>query len=170
MIVTAKFHSKIGHVVDNDYFRETKLLTKHKYHIKIEHTTAEVTDFLSKTARYDTTSHSSELCEDNTTTHRMCISATGMIMWCRAVFCPHDDEEITEVINRITKAVIELDPDIQNHLVSDCIYRNGICTREKPCGRSIEVLKQLISVVPERYYRDARNEKLLREIKGETVH
>jgi len=59
---------------------------------------------------------------------------------------------------------------LANWAVSDCVYRNGICTKKAPCGKSVQILKELISVVPEKYYRDARNEAFLRGVRGGTVH
>lgn len=168
--VTAEFNVKNGKVVDSDYFRETQELVTHKYLITIRGITYEQSDFLASTCWLAGTSHS-WLSDDegNFGRHIMCISAGDFIAWGRRVFCPQE-QEIADMISGIAQAVIELDPGIGPHLVSDCVYRNGICTRAEPCGRSVNVLKELVSVIPEKYYRDARNEKLLREIKGETIH
>lgn len=160
--VTAKYNCKNDDLMEDDYFKETVGLVTHKYNVTVENVTEKASKFLQETARYCGTEH---YCDGECDDHVMKISAQGMINWGRAVFCPQD-EDIVELIQAITKAITELDSTIAAYLVSDCVYRNGVCTRQVPCGRSIEVLQNLISVVPERYYRDARNEKLIADIKN----
>lgn len=155
---TAKYNLQNMLITENDYFKETAALTSHKYLIDIVGITKEESDFLEETMRTNKVVH--QYIGDG---HRIIVSAQGMINFGRAVFCPQD-ENIVELIQKVVAAVCEVDKGLVPHLVSDCVYRNGICTRDEPCGRSIDVLKQLISVVPEKYYRDARNKKLTDDV------
>ena len=164
ILATAKFNTQ-QEVTAEDFFKETEKLVSHRYFIEMEGLTKKQSEFLTRTARYNNTTHSVKSDGDDVR-HNITISAIGMIHFGRAVFCPQD-KDIAEGIQAVVNAVIECDFMIKDYLVSDCVYRNGICNRQEPCGRSVEVLKNLISVVPEKYYRDARNEKVLRDIKAD---
>ena len=164
--VTAKYNLQNMLLTEADYFKETIALVSHKYSITIEGLTYEESEFLVANMREGSTWHSWKPNGDtgDTGRHNITVSAQGMINFGRAVFCPQEDN-IVDLIQKVVAAVVEVDKDLAAYLVSDCVYRNGVCTRDKPCGRSIEVLKDLVSIVPERYYRDARNEKLVNDVR-----
>ena len=152
-------------IMEDDLLKEAPILRKRVLCIKVHDVTLEQSNFLKETARFCSPYHSMVV-EDKKMTHVMSVSLDGIIRWAREVMCPQV-EETAELLNDIFKAICVSQPDLEGYLVSDCVYRNGVCTKTEPCGKSVEILKHLISIVPEAYYRDARNKALLDDIKGE---
>ncbi len=68
-------------------------------------------------------------------TDLMCIiNAEALINMAHKRCCSKASAETREVVYYIRDRVREIDPDLANHMVPQCIYRGGICPEVKPCG------------------------------------
>ena len=165
MKVKVTLLNEVLQLTDMDYLRESVELREQRFSIIFSEITKDQSDFIAVTGCIMGVSHG-RTTDGDEITHEVCIDAADLITWCRRIFCPQEPD-IAPMLNDTYEAIIQVDSTIGEYLVSDCVYRNGICTREKPCGRSINVLQNLISLVPEAYYRDARNEKALKDQQAE---
>lgn len=62
------------------------------------------------------------------------INAEALINMAHKRLCTKASKETWEVVRAICDLVEECDPDLQRHLVPQCVFRGGICPEPKSCG------------------------------------
>jgi thymidylate synthase ThyX len=67
--------------------------------------------------------------------HTMNANAQALINMARKRLCRQAHKETRDVMSAIREAVGELDDELAERMVSDCLYCGGICHERKMCGR-----------------------------------
>lgn len=62
------------------------------------------------------------------------INAEALMNMARKRLCRQASKETREIVEHICALVGEQDPDLERHLVPQCVYRGGICPEPKCCG------------------------------------
>lgn len=65
--------------------------------------------------------------------HGMFINAQALINMSRKRLCKKAHAKATEVMQAIKEEIAKVDPDLENFMVPECLYRNG-CHELKTCG------------------------------------
>ena len=88
------------------------------------------------------------------------INAQDLIDSSRKKLCVELKDQILGEAHELKDAVYLVDSTMAHAMVPECYYRGGMCPYQNPkgCQENMMFLKQMISVVPEAFYRDARNE------------
>jgi len=161
---TSELYGECANITEEDIFQEFPILWDRKYRLTVSGIHHDTSNEIKRTARYCDTTHS-RVEKGDRVKHIMIISAAGMIRWARVALCPNELEEFPVAIVALFHKVCEIEPLLSSFLIFDCQYRNGICTRDEPCGEHSNILKRLISMIPEKLYRDARNEAIIQQVK-----
>lgn len=66
--------------------------------------------------------------------HGMLINAQALIQISRKRLCLKSHAKTVAVWTKLRKAIREIDPDLADHMVPECGYRNGICPELKVCA------------------------------------
>ncbi len=67
--------------------------------------------------------------------HTMVLNANHLLDMSKKRLCMQAEADTRVVMNLIKKAVYLVDPDLANHMVPQCLYRNGLCPeKRKPCA------------------------------------
>lgn len=61
-------------------------------------------------------------------------NAEALINMAHKRLCRQASKETREIVEHICALVGEQDPDLERHLVPQCVYRGGICPEPKCCG------------------------------------
>ena len=70
--------------------------------------------------------------------HGMLINAQALIQISRKRLCLKAHRKTVAVWTKLRKAIREIDPDLANHMVPECVYRNGFCPELRPCAPGVE--------------------------------
>ena len=70
--------------------------------------------------------------------HGMLINAQALIQISRKRLCLKAHRKTVAVWTKLRKAIREIDPDLANHMVPECVYRNGFCPELLPCAPGVE--------------------------------
>lgn len=62
------------------------------------------------------------------------INAEALMNMAHKRLCRQASKETREIVQSICALVGEQDPDLEKHLVPQCVYRGGICPEPKGCG------------------------------------
>ena len=66
--------------------------------------------------------------------HRFIANAESILHIARKRLCYKASPETREVVLAIREKMKEIDPDLANYMVPNCVHRGGICSEPKPCG------------------------------------
>lgn len=99
--------------------------------------------------------------------HVMLLNGQHLIDMSRKRLCLKAEQATRMVMTDIRNGVSKLDPWLANSMVPNCYYRGGICPEPQPCGMQNGMIRDMISQVPEKMYREARNALAVAEAKGE---
>lgn len=69
------------------------------------------------------------------TNHAMCVNAAALISMARKRLCTKAHTETRAVMDAIRAEVAEVDRDLADYMVPECVYRGNVCHELKPCGR-----------------------------------
>lgn len=64
------------------------------------------------------------------------MNAEGLINIAHKRLCNQASKETRELVQEICDEVIKVNPEFEQYLVPNCIYRGGVCTEFNPCGRN----------------------------------
>jgi len=70
--------------------------------------------------------------------HDMLINAQALISTSQKRLCFMASAKTVGVWTRLRKSMRLVDPDLVDHMVPSCVYRNGICPEFKECGPGLE--------------------------------
>ncbi len=70
--------------------------------------------------------------------HGMMINAQALMTISRKRLCYKSHVKTVAVWRKLRKAIKEVDPDLQDFMVPDCVYRNGLCPELKVCKPGLE--------------------------------
>lgn len=77
--------------------------------------------------------------------HLMIINAEALINMAHKRLCSQAHEETVRWMKMIVDQILHLDPALHKYLVPLCVYRNGLCTELKPCGKIKEMMASYTS-------------------------
>lgn len=66
--------------------------------------------------------------------HSMFINAQALINMARKRLCGKASPETREVMQRIKEELHDIDPELYECLLPECLYKNGVCFELKSCG------------------------------------
>lgn len=69
------------------------------------------------------------------TNHAMFINAAALVSMARKRLCTKAHTETRAVMDAIRAEVAEVDRDLADYMVPECVYRGNVCHELKPCGR-----------------------------------
>ena len=69
------------------------------------------------------------------TSHSMLVNAQHLIDMAKVRLCYKASEDTREVMLMIKDKLWDIDPYLYVYLVPKCVYRNGVCSEPKPCGK-----------------------------------
>ena len=70
--------------------------------------------------------------------HGMDINAQALIQMSRKRLCLASHKRTVAVWTKLRKAMKEVDPDLADFMVPECVYRNGVCPEFKECAPGLE--------------------------------
>lgn len=70
--------------------------------------------------------------------HGMLINAQALIATSQKRLCFMASSKTVGVWTRLRKAMRDVDPDLADHMVPACVYRNGICPEFRECGPGLK--------------------------------
>jgi len=79
--------------------------------------------------------------------HAMLINAQAIINISRKRFCSHADEVTREVWKYVKNTIKDIDPDLAEFMVVDCVYR-GKCYEPSSCGLAESFFGKYDCVIP----------------------
>jgi hypothetical protein len=73
--------------------------------------------------------------------HGLFLNAQALINMSRVRLCRKASPETRQIMEDIRAAIHEVDVDLYQYMVPNCVYRNGICPELKPCGLKKAILE-----------------------------
>jgi hypothetical protein len=70
--------------------------------------------------------------------HGMFANAISLINMSKKRLCYASHISTVGVWSRLRKAMRKVDPDLADHMVPECVYRNGICPEMRECKPGLE--------------------------------
>jgi len=70
--------------------------------------------------------------------HGMLINAQALIQISRKRLCLKSHKKTVAVWSRLRKAIRDIDPDLADHMVPECVYRNGFCPELRECAPGVQ--------------------------------
>jgi len=67
--------------------------------------------------------------------HRIFANAEALMNMAHKRLCFQASSETRDVMVMIKDAMEWVDPDLAYHMVPSCVYRGGVCSEPKPCGK-----------------------------------
>ena len=67
--------------------------------------------------------------------HRMILNAQHLIDMSRKRLCYQASPETRDIMYLIRAEMKDLDPELRQYMVPNCVYRGGYCCEPKPCGK-----------------------------------
>lgn len=65
--------------------------------------------------------------------HGMLINAQALIQISRKRLCLKSHKKTVAVWSKLRKAMRDVCPEVADHMVPECVYRNGLCPELRPC-------------------------------------
>lgn len=65
--------------------------------------------------------------------HGMFVNAQAIINMSRKRLCYASHQKTVSLWSRLRKAIRRVDPDLADHMVPECVYRNGFCPELREC-------------------------------------
>lgn len=69
------------------------------------------------------------------TNHRMLVNAQHLIDMAKVRLCNKALVDTSDVMQAIKDALYQVDPELVRYLVPKCVYRNGVCSEPRACGK-----------------------------------
>ena len=66
--------------------------------------------------------------------HGMLINAQALINMSRKRLCLKSHKKTVGIWTKLRKMIREIDPDLYNYMVPECVYRNGFCPEMRKCA------------------------------------
>lgn len=76
-----------------------------------------------------------DLPQDAPVTHAMLVNAAALIAMSRKRLCSKAAPETREAWEQVRRAMMDVDPEMAEAMVPDCVYRGNRCPELQPCGR-----------------------------------
>lgn len=90
-----------------------------------------------KSNREDRSSFTGDLGRETPVNHAMLINAQELINISRKRLCNQSHVVTKKIMRYIREAIRDIDPDLADRMIPDCIYR-GECCEIKPCGKPVD--------------------------------
>ena len=95
--------------------------------------------------------------------HVMLLNAEHLLQIAEARLCSKSLEATRRVVQAITEKVEEVDPELAARMHPKCFRQGGVCYEDDPCGIHMLMLRQVVEQIPEKFYRDWRNDFAIKQ-------
>ena len=95
--------------------------------------------------------------------HVMLLNAEHLLQIAEARLCTKALLATRQVVQAIKEEVEKIDPALAARMHPKCFRQGGVCYEDDPCGIHMLMLRQVVEQIPEKFYRDWRNDFAIKQ-------